>query len=186
MPLMPGLALVAALAALSWCFFQLWLHDPNIAEEDHLIEWVQAGCLGLAAWTHALRSRSAARASEPWFVFHGMALLTTSFLLDIDSWDPRALTGPLQSGMRLIVVLLWLLFARGLVRHARLLWSSLPRILGMPVVIIAFLGGCFYLASWPFEEDLFAISASSSKFIGQLLQFHACSLLFCSSLVRVP
>lgn len=183
----PYLTLTLSLITTSLGLFGLWQRDPNIAEEDRLIEWLQAACLGGAACIHAHRSRAESHEMISRLIRRGLALLAASFLLrelDIDSWGNPSVADPIQFTLRLTLVILWLIYARPLFQHIPVLWKNFTKTLGAPTVFLASIGCCFYAASWPFEKELFALSENSSKFIGQLLQLHACALLLSSSLIQ--
>jgi len=183
-----GVIVSSALLAVSLVLFLAWQRDPLVAEEDHLMEWMQASFLGLAASLHLRRSRRMRGETAAIAVFFGLALLSSSFMareLDIDSWGNPAVAEPTQFALRAVLIILWLVFARFLFKHFPPLWKAFPGTLGKPVVVIAFVGCCFYLASWPFEKELFPISTNASKYWGQLTQLFACALLFAASFARL-
>lgn len=57
--LVPGLVLVAVFEEIALVIFLLWRRDAGVADEDHLVEWLQAACLGAASLIHFHRGRGA-------------------------------------------------------------------------------------------------------------------------------
>lgn len=187
-PLASALKLTLGMVTMSLILFLKWQHNPILAEEDHLMEWMQASFLGLACISHFRRSRLQGPDPVGKAVFIGLSLLSISFVareLDIDSWGNPAIAEPVQTVFRVTLIILWIVFARYLLKHFATLWRALPVTLGKPVVTLAFIGACFYLVSWPFEKELFPMSESAMMFGGQLVQIYACMLLFGSSLATL-
>lgn len=171
----------------SGILFLLWQRNPGIIEEDHVLEWIQAGLLGLAGIFHSGTWWKLRKNVLNWAVFGGLALLNVSFLareIDIDAWGCPAISKPAEMVFRAALVILWLSYIRFILKNFRLLWQSVPQALGMQVIALTFIGCCFYLLSWPFEKELFQLPEDTLKFWGQLMQVHACLWLFFSSATR--
>lgn len=165
----------------------MWQRNPGVVEEDHVLEWIQAGLLGFAAILHSGNWLKNSKDVLKWAVFGGLILLNLSFLareLDIDAWGNPVISKPAEVLFRTTLVILWLGFIRFILKNFQVLWQGISRALRMNVISLSFSGCCFYLLSWPFERELFKLPEGTLKFYGQLLQVHACLLLFFSSTAR--
>lgn len=164
--------------------FILWKNDPLIAEEDSALELAQSALLLLACSLHGERAFHLKMPSLDFLIHAGLALLTYSFLyreFDFDLFG--ALEMPVDRISKFAGIALWGVFLIILMPRIKHIFSHLSAILALPVIALALWGGLFYIASWPFDKEIFsALSHNYSRFIEEVLEINACIILFAGSL----
>ncbi len=167
----------------------LWLGNPDIAEENRLMENLQALFLlgGLAcALCSALNRKSPFPAWIPWML---ALFFLTLFLREIDL-DRLDLPGWLISlgsgkGRNLMLGLGWLAGIGLLLRRRSILWPEILRYLHTPAFVLFVLGACCYVLSIPFDKRLFFSDRAINRFLEELTENFATWLLFGGALVNL-
>lgn len=161
-----------------------WWHDPSVAKENHALEVAQAAML-LAACSmhggHAYRMRQT-RIS---FLMHaGLALLTLSFALrelDIDRFGDASVWSVVQSTLRTLAAMLWLVFFSLVIRYRKIVFGRHFSILLKPPMSLAILAGVFFIAGWPFDKGLVLHNVAISELAEETLELSGCVILLASS-----
>jgi hypothetical protein len=184
-PVRSAPAVACAILVVSMVSFLLWTRDPLLIEEDNVLESAQSILLILAAVIHSIRASRVATSSTQFLVRSGLALLTFSFALrelDIDKFGEEVLWSRIEAVVRLTAGALWigLLFVSA--RRTRQIFSHRTIIFSAPAIVLTFIGGLFFIASWPVDKELIVpISLSYARFIEEVLELNACLLLFAAS-----
>ncbi len=164
--------------------FILWKNDPLMAEEGSAIELAQSALLLLACFMHSERAFHLKLPSLDFLIHAGLALLTYSFAyreFDFDLFG--TLEMPIDRISKLAGIALWGVFLIILMSRIKQIFSRRSEILALPVIPLTIWGGLFYIASWPFDKEIFsALSHDYSRFIEEVLELNACVILFAASL----
>lgn len=152
------------------------------------IELTQSVLLLLACVAHCKRAYPLPSASLARLIHMGLALLTYSFLLrelPIHEFGGPQIGPTLQTTLRLIGVVLWVVVLLKLLRQIKPIFAEKWAVLTLPVMSLTVLGCLMYTASWPFDKAVFAsLSPALSAFIEEVIELNACVLLFSASLAR--
>jgi hypothetical protein len=159
----------------------LWLRDPRVVNEDHVVEVLQVAFLLLAACAHA---RAAVRGREAWRggwqLRSGLSLFCVSLAVrevDIDTLGGAAIMPAVEAGVRAAVVIAWLVFAaiaHGLIGEW---WNRRYSIAKSGLGMLTIMGCLFYAASWPFDKFPGVLSDGMSVLAEETLQLNATVLL---------
>lgn len=166
--------------------FILWKNDPLIAEENQALELVQSTFLLLACFLHGERASRLKMSALDFLIHAGLALLTFSFALrelDIDQFGTSEIWAQSERVLRFSSAALWIGFLILLMSRIKQVFTRRSAILTLPVMVLAIWGGVFYIASWPFDKEIFSsLSHDYSRFIEEVLELNACVILFAASL----
>ncbi|MGV8893542.1 MAG: hypothetical protein ACOH2K_11510 [Burkholderiaceae bacterium] len=186
-PYSPGrnpTVLIGIMLTMTVLSFILWKNDPHIAQEDSALEWAQSVLLLLACFMHVERAFHLKLPSLDFIIHFGLALLTYSFAyreFDFDLFG--ALEVPADRLSKLAGIALWVVLLIILIPRIKQIFSRRSEILALPVIALTIWGGLFYIASWPFDKEIFsALSHDFSRFIEEVLEINACIILFAASL----
>lgn len=165
----------------------LWTVFPDIDNENHLLEWLQALFLALACGVHAVKAWQESDRQSLRFLMHaGLAVLLFAFLLrelDIDSFGAAPFWTYLEKALRVIglMMLLRLLVfiaprTGKVLRHAGLIFS-------MRMTILTAIGGLLMVAGWPFDKKVIPGLSDAHSLLGEeVFELGAYLLLFLASL----
>lgn len=187
MPIHRPLTLLGVPVLLSGIAYFLWLGDPSVTEEDHLIENGQLAFLLLAALLHGSRWRRAGDAvTRDFHACLGLLCLSIAIReLDIDRLGAAAIFEPLEKVLRGALIIVWLGFGTLLFRH-RVLLRGLKRDLAFsPCSRISFIGILGYGCSWFFDKQVFPLDGQVQQLIEESIQLCA-TFLFVAAAVWQP
>lgn len=164
--------------------FILWQNDPLIAEEDGALELAQSALLLLACFMHGERAFHLKLSSLDFLIHAGLALLTYSFAYrEYDFALFGTLEMPAERISKLAGIALWVVLLIILMPRIKQIFFRRSAILALAVMRLTLLGGLFYIASWPFDKEIFSLlSHDYSRFIEEVLEINACVILFAASL----
>ncbi|BCR04440.1 hypothetical protein DESUT3_15090 [Desulfuromonas versatilis] len=183
--LIPALVLYGA--ALTW----LWLPNPGIAEENRLMENLQALSLlaGLVCACATLMDKN--RVSPSWLPWMLTLFFFTLFLREVDfeRLDLPPLIAALGSGSgrNLLLSAGWAAGFGVFLRRRMSLWPALrSRLLSRAFLLLA-TGAVFYVLAVPFDQRLLFPDRTLNRFLEELCENYATFLLFWGALVlRFP
>ncbi len=173
------------MTAIAWL---LWLRDPSVVEENHLVEWMQVVFLTAAAAMHLVRSRhSNTRADH--IVRLVAALLCIS--LAVRELDINELTSALslpagETTVRAGVVVLWVILSWRVVVWFDTLWRRRFVLTLSRVGFLTLAAGFLYITSWPFDKYPGTFGILRARGIEEVLQLNASFLLFIASCSALP
>jgi hypothetical protein len=173
-------ALVVVVTLLCWIGLQI---DPTIADENDLIEDLQAFALGAATLVHAWRFFHAEKKSMHWLIHGGLALLMYSFLmreLEIRELDAAGelFWHRVETGLRFIGWTAWVVYLACLTPRLRDFFRHAGTIARLPATVLALLGAAFMVAGWPFDKEVFhSLSVATSAFMEETLELNGYLLL---------
>jgi hypothetical protein len=148
-----------------------WLRDPSIAEENALIENIQAGFLLLALFFTVRRFRSE-RGWNSVLIFFFLTFLTI-LLREIDLRPfplPRSVVLLSSKGRNLALAIGWSVFLYFFIRHYRAAIKEFVILLRKVSGKYILLGCLFYGFAWPFDEGMFEITKNTTQFIEELME----------------
>ena len=190
-PYSPGRSLavlISIMLTVTVLSFILWKNDPLIAEEGHAIELAESILLLLACFMHGERAFHLEMSVLNFYIHAGLALLTYSFALrelDIDQFGTSEIWPLVERVFRIAGVVLWVVFFIILMPRIKQIFSRRSAILVLPVMLLTIWGGLFYIASWPFDKELFStLPHDYSRFIEEVLELNAGVILFAASLAN--
>lgn len=165
----------------------LWTIFPDIDNENHLLEWLQALFLGLACGVHAVRAWQETDRQSLRFIIHaGVAVLLFAFLLrelDIDSFGAEPFWAYLEKVLRVIGLLMLLRMLVFIAPRAGKVFGHARLIFSMRVTILTAIGGLLMLAGWPFDKKVFHGMPDAYALLGEeVCELGAYLLLFLASL----
>ncbi len=166
----------------------LWLYNPAIADENHLLEWTQVFFLSAAMLVCLIRMGGEDK-GEKTFPFGFLFLVFLSAILrevDVEDFplpDPVILMGS-GMGRDIMLTVAWLVYLFFLLRN----YHRLP---GISIQYLNshagryFMAGTFcYLATISFDKNMLTLGPSISFFGEEALEVVATFLLFLSTLRR--
>ena len=165
----------------------LWTIFPDIDDENHLLEWLQALFLALACSVHFVAAGKMDERQSLRFLMHaGLAALMFGFLLrelDIDQFGTDPVWAQIEKALRvgelLILIRLLIFFAP----RARKVFAHAPQIFSMRITILTAIGGLLMVAGWPFDKKVFHGMPDAYALLGEeVFELGAYLLLFLASL----
>ncbi|KAB8041485.1 hypothetical protein [Janthinobacterium aquaticum] len=165
----------------------LWNIFPDIDNENHLLECLQALFLALACGVHATRAWQESDRQTLSFLMHaGLAVLLFAFLLrelDIDSFGAEPFWTYLEKVLRVIGLLMLLRTLIFIAPRAGKVLSHAAMIFGMRVTILTAIGGLLMVAGWPFDKKVIHGLSEAHSLLGEeVCELGAYLLLFLASL----
>jgi len=165
----------------------LWTIFPDIDNENHLLEWLQALFLALACGVHAVRAWQESDRQTLSFLIHaGLAVLLFAFLLrelDIDSFGDAPFWTTLEKALRVFGMLMLLRTLIFIAPRAGKVFSNAGRIFSMRVTILTAIGGLLMVAGWPFDKKVIPGLPDAHALLGEeVCELGAYLLLFLASL----
>ena len=182
------LLVVVVIAVGLFGFWRLWLHEPAIAAEDRLLEWIQVIFLASAALV-SLARMIAGPLSERVFPFGFLFLVFLSALLrEVDVEDlplPDVLvllgSGP---GRNIMMAIAWIVYLFLLLRRPSRLPELAHGFLTSRLGIYFTTGVLCYLATIPFDKKMLGLSRGGHLFAEEALEVAGTLLLFLATLWR--
>lgn len=179
------LALVLTSTVVSYI---LWTIFPDIDDENHLLEWLQALFLALACYVHARRAYGETDRDSLRFLMHaGLSVLIFGFLLrelDIDQFGEAMAWTYAEKFLRLVELLVLLRLLVFAAPRLGPLLRQAPRVFRMRITIVTMLGGLLMAAGWPFDKKIFhALPDVYAVLFEEILELDAYLLLFCAALI---
>jgi hypothetical protein len=182
------LLLLTSILLINLIFWRIWRSYSQIADENKLMECLQALFLSIGGAMYVVRARSSTFATLDWMLYAGMALLMYSFLLrelDIDQLGISPAWTTLEQYLRMIGVLAWVGFGVIAVPRFNLLFANTMRIAQTPLVVLSVIGGLFLLAGWPFDKSvLTSLSHVANQFGEEIFELDAYLILLLGSLAQ--
>jgi hypothetical protein len=180
---MPVLGILGVGAATSVAVYALWLHDPSVVEENHLVENSQAGLLVLAAMIHGWRGWTMDIAERR--LRFGLALFCIALVLrevDVDRLGDEAIMSIVEPILRLTLVVVYVIWGWTSRDVLETLWSNRFPIAFSGVGWLVFAGCVLYGASWPFDRYPQQSGGDTAILFEETLQLLATMMLFLASL----
>ena len=165
----------------------LWTVFPDIDDENHLLEWLQALFLALACSVHGVRAWQEPDRQSLRFLMHaGLCALMFGFLLrelDIDQFGTAPAWAQAEKALRVMELLILIRLLIFFAPRARKVFAAAPRIFGMRITILTLIGGLLMVAGWPFDKKVFHGMPDAYALLGEeVLELGAYLLLFLASL----
>ncbi|WP_290604735.1 hypothetical protein [Janthinobacterium sp.] len=165
----------------------LWTVFPDIDDENHLLEWLQALFLALACTVHGVRAWQEGDRQSLRFLMHaGMSALLFGFLLrelDIDQFGTAPAWAQAEKALRVLELLILIRLLVFFAPRARKVFAVAPQIFSMRVTILTAIGGLLMVAGWPFDKKVFHGMPDAYALLGEeVLELGAYLLLFLASL----
>ncbi|MGK5079804.1 hypothetical protein [Janthinobacterium sp. HLX7-2] len=174
--------LLSMLAAIA-----LWTVFPDIDDENHLLEWLQALLLALACTVHGVRAWQEADRQSLRFLMHaGLCALLFGFLLrelDINQFGTAPAWAQLEKTLRVVELLILVRLLIFFAPRARKVFAVAPQLFSMHITILTAIGGLLMLAGWPFDKKVFHGMPDAYALLGEeVCELGAYLLLFLASL----
>lgn len=182
-----ALGICAYFVVTSILWYVAWRRNPKIAAEHHLLEWVQAAALIVAAALFINSWRRAANVVDrfAWFGL-GLVCLTIAMReLAIRRLVADPIGNILHQSIRGLSVAAWVGYFIIAAGHRRVLVTGFVAFCRSSNGRLAIAGGVFFFAGWPFDRLKYTLLGLSSVFVEEMLEFHASMLLLLAG-VRVP
>lgn len=165
----------------------LWTVFPDIDDENHLLEWLQALFLTLACTVHGVRAWQEPDRQSLRFLMHaGLSALLFGFLLrelDIDQFGTAPAWAQLEKALRVVELLILIRVLIFFAPRARKVFSLAPQIFSMRITILTAIGGLLMVAGWPFDKKVFHGMPDAYALLGEeVFELGAYLLLFLASL----
>ena len=165
----------------------LWTVFPNIDDENHLLEWLQALFLALACSVHGVRAWQEPERQSLRFLMHaGLSALMFGFLLrelDIDQFGTAPAWAQAEKALRVMELLILIRLLIFFAPRARKVFAAVPQIFSMRITILTAIGGLLMVAGWPFDKKIFHGMPDAYALLGEeVLELGAYLLLFLASL----
>jgi hypothetical protein len=165
----------------------LWTVFPDIDDENHLLEWLQALFLALACTVHGVRAWQEGDRQSLRFLMHaGMSALLFGFLLrelDIDQFGTAPARAQAEKALRVLELLILIRLLVFFAPRARKVFAVALQIFSMRVTILTAIGGLLMVAGWPFDKKVFHGMPDAYALLGEeVLELGAYLLLFLASL----
>lgn len=179
--------LIAAILLVSLGQIGLWLVFPDIDNENHLLEWLQALCLALACVVHGQKAWQEPDRDSLRFLIHaGLSALMFGFLLrelEIREMGEAYAWNVLEKTLRVLELLVLLRLLVFFVPRARAVFANVRAIFGMRVTIITLVGGLFMVAGWPFDKKVIhALPEMYSELLEEVFELDGYLLLFLAAM----
>lgn len=174
--------LVAITSSLS---FEAWLLNPAIIKKNALLELAQSMFLILAALLQAWRAFNTQESNLIREIHRGLALFIFAlFLCEVNEEfiSSSMLWNLLETTIQLITLLAIFGFAMHMSRVIKLVTGNLTQILLSPTILLSIIACVFYVCSFPFHRELFAMNKNLAKWFEETLELNACLLFFCAGL----
>lgn len=174
--------LASILLAVSYVWYLGWEHNRRIGAENGPLEWAQIGMLACAA-AICLANWLRSRPIEHRICWFGAGLLSVSIIvreLDIAEFPIGGAT-QLELLLRLAVVAAWIALAWWTARNGSVLRTLAKAMLFSWSSMLLMAGIALYISTWPFDHIKFT-DKNTSRFIEELIEFHATALLLLSAL----
>ena len=165
----------------------LWTVFPDIDDENHLLEWLQALFLALACTVHGVRAWQETDRQSLRFLMHaGMSALLFGFLLrelDIDQFGTAHAWAQAEKALRVVELLILIRLLIFFAPRARKVFAAAPQIFAMRITILTLIGGLLMVAGWPFDKKVFHGMPDAYALLGEeVFELGAYLLLFLASL----
>lgn len=182
--------LTLMLTGLSCALLILWLFNPDIAQENNLIETSQSVFLSFSVLLHVYTYQINAQRNNTLenYLQTGLIIFCVAVLLreiDIDRWGNSGLWNQLELLLRGVTVISVLIYGYLILGKIHRLLNSWRTIIQQPMIRITMLGGIAYSAGWFFDKNIFLLSAGSSLFIEELLELNATALFVIGAAVQL-
>lgn len=180
-------ALIATIVLVSLGQIGLWLVFPDIDNENHLLEWLQALFLLLACVVHGQKAWLEPDRDSLRFLIHaGLSALMFGFLLrelEIREMGEAYAWTVLEKTLRLLELLVLLRLLVFFAPRARVVFANVRAIFGMRVTLITLVGGLFMVAGWPFDKKVIhALPEVYSELLEEVFELDGYLLLFLAAL----
>ena len=180
-------ALIATIVLVSLGQIGLWLVFPDIDNENHLLEWLQALFLLLACVVHGQKAWLEPDRDSLRFLIHaGLSALMFGFLLrelEIREMGEAYAWTVLEKTLRLLELLVLLRLLVFFAPRARVVFANVRAIFGMRVTLITVVGGLFMVAGWPFDKKVIhALPEVYSELLEEVFELDGYLLLFLAAL----
>ena len=168
------------MAISSYAWHSMWKADWRVADENHAMEWLQISMLAAAAGAYFIRSYHAAKVVDR-FTWAVMMLICLCFMLrelDLELLLPDPVAVLIERGLRIVVVVAWLILGAFAWQHRReLVGNTLLFIKSLPGIFIL-AGGVLYVIAWPLDRThVLPLSDRQAMFVEELIECHATMLL---------
>lgn len=179
--------LLGFLAPLSLACWIGYGQDPHLADENHLMENIEAVALLLACLAHGWRASKLDRKSVGFLLHAGLSLLMYSCLLRElvirDFGVPGTQFWPwTEHVLRGIGWSCWVIYLVAFASRVKRIWALRRQLLATPVIITAVCAAVLMASGWPFDKKKFeSLSAQDSGFMEELLEMNAYLILFFGS-----
>jgi hypothetical protein len=177
------LALTLLTALMPLCFI-LWRHNPDVAEENSLLEWLQVATLLLAFAVHTYIAFRVPLFGTNFIIRVSFAMLTVSFglrELDVYQFGQSDILVGIEHALRYVKIGLGVTLLVFLISQSHRIWASLFAILTNRVMILSLIGCLILLATEPFDRSRFNLAADLSRFIEEALELLAYAFLLVAS-----
>jgi len=174
----------SSLLALALCFgglYLLWLRDQKIAEENALMENLQAGALALACGVLLFPLFRAEVASERFIYWSLVLILLSMFLREVDveslglpNWLVWWGSG---TGRNLLIGCYFLVTAAALATYWNHWYATLRAFILSTTSLMFSLGGALYVSSLPFDKRVSGLAADTNRFCEEAVECGA-TLIF--------
>jgi hypothetical protein len=180
------LFMLGLLAISSTLSFELWQLNPDVINENALLELAQGAALLAAALIQSVRALSADNVGLKRDIHTGLALFAFALVLrevDVDKLGSSAAWSVLETLMRVLAFVLIIGFVMKMSRKMHTVTRNLRKILLSPTVTMTILGCMLYAGAWPFDKELFEINNLLSLWFEETIELNACLLLLGASLM---
>lgn len=168
--------------------YNLWRLDNVIPTENGLLESGQLVFLILACLLSSYHAKvQFNQFPTERFLHIGLALFCFALILrecDIDQLGSSSNWKTLEIVLRSATLFAFIGFAGIIASKRSSLFLNFRILQQIPLIILALLGCVSYLASWPFDKELFNLPEALSIFIEESFELNACVLFFFASFVR--
>lgn len=164
----------------------LWIQDPAIANENHVMENLQAASLAIGVLVGSV-ALARSRSWSAQFIFMAMTLAMLVLFLrevDVEKLDLPFFLIALGSGtgrnllMGGAAIALLVVF----VRNYKALWPAVFALLRHECCLPVYLGICFYVLGEMFDKHIFAVSREYGYFFEELCENAATYFLVLGSI----
>lgn len=185
-PLPVAVAVACLMFTLSVAGWVAWSFIPQLAAEDHWLEWLQVVLLLSASVVHC---RYGKLSSGPGLVHAGLGILTLSFAfreMDIDKLGTAAAWAVAETVIRVANAMLLAWWGWAAWRRLPALLRALLGALRRPWPWLTVLAGVLYASSWPLDKELLPLPADVALFLEELLELQATTVLLLAALAMQP
>lgn len=178
--------MLGLLAISSTLSFELWQLNPDVINENALLELAQGALLVAAALIQSVRALSTDNAGLKRDIRIGLALFAFALFLrevDVDKLGSSAVWGILETLMRVLALVMIIGFVIKMSRKIHTVTRNLGKILLSPTIIMTILGCTLYAGAWPFDKELFNIDNRLSLWTEETIELNSCLLFLGASLM---